>query len=191
MRISSALAAPLALALGASAAQARLDGLLGRTPRLQPKLEAPRLWVDPREAFALERPEGERWSFSAGARGPDGEELPLLALSAETGAQVIVQAAARVPSVRGLAQALAEKLGDQEGLHIEDVERLGARGGEAYGFWFTVASEARGRVAVVRAGDHVALMIASWPLGAPTSVSDDVASMIESLGPVPEPVKGY
>lgn len=183
MRFAAAI---LALgALSVPAAQARVVRPLGRTPEVQPKLEARGLWVDPREMFALERPSGGHWSFSAGARGPQGELLPLLALSVESGAQVIVQSAARVPSVRSLAQALAEKLGDEEGLRTESVEELAARGGEAYGFWFTVASESRGRVAVVRAGDHVALMIASWPLGAPPEVSADVASMIESLGPAP------
>jgi len=60
-----------------------------------------------------------------------------------------------------------------------------ARGGDAYGFSFSVADEVRGRVAVVRAGSHVALVIASWPMGAPPEVVDDVASMIGSLGPVP------
>lgn len=183
MRIAAAILALAALL--SPAAPARLVRPLGRTPQVQPGLEAKGLWVDPREMFALQRPPGGRWSFSAGARGPQGEMLPLLALSVESGAQVIVQSAARVPSVRSLAQALAARLGDEEGLRTEQVEELAARGGEAYGFWFTVASESRGRVAVVRAGDHVALMIASWPLGAPPQVSDDVASMIQSLGPVP------
>ena len=50
---------------------------------------------------------------------------------------------------------------------------------------FTVADEVRGRVAVVRAGDHVALAVASWPMGAPPEVVDDVDAMIGSLGPVP------
>ena len=38
---------------------------------------------------------------------------------------------------------------------------------------------------VVRAGEHVALVIASWPMGAPPEVIDDVDSMIGSLGPIP------
>ncbi|GAC1606810.1 MAG: hypothetical protein NVS4B10_21450 [Myxococcales bacterium] len=178
MRAYLAAAASLAL-LGASLdAPARIARPLGRTPDPRSKLAAPRIWVDAEESFALERPSGERWSFNAGRKGPGGEDLPLLALSVETGAQVVVQSAGRVPSVRGLTQALAAKLGNEQGLHIEDVERLGARGGEAYGFWFTVASEARGRVAVVKAGDRVALVIASWPLGAPPSVAGDVAGMI-------------
>jgi hypothetical protein len=63
--------------------------------------------------------------------------------------------------------------------------KLLARGGEAYGFSFTVADEVRGRVAVVPAGNHVALVIASWPLGAPPEVIDDVDAMIGSIGPIP------
>ena len=70
-------------------------------------------------------------------------------------------------------------------MHVEDVNRLPARGGEAYGFTFSVSDEARGRVAVVRAGEHVALVIASWPMGAPPAVAEDVEAMIGSLGPPP------
>src|SRR5437899_794849 len=73
-------------------------------------------------------------------------------------------------------------------VHVEDVQRVLARGGEAYGFSFTVADEVRGRVAVVRAGDYVALAVASWPMGAPPEVVDDVDAMIGSLGPVPGPL---
>jgi hypothetical protein len=185
MREQLAAAACAAVLCTSAAAQARVVRPLGRTPEPRAKLSPPRIWIDPDENFALERPSGERWSFSAGRKGPEGEDLQLLALSIETGAQVIVQSAGKVPSVRGLTQALAAKLGSEQGLHIEDVERVGSRGGEAYGFWFTVASEARGRVAVVKAGDHVALVIASWPLGAPPSVAEDVAGMIETLGPPP------
>jgi hypothetical protein len=191
MRRTLAAAAALAILCMAAPSPARIVRPLGRTPRLEPRLLPPRLWVDPSDGFALERPDGNRWTFNAGAKGPDGESLPLLALSAESGAQVIVQSAAGVPSVRGLARVLADKLADEQGLRIEDVERLGARGGEAYGFWFTVASEARGRVAVVKAGDHVALVIASWPLGAPPSVAEDVAGMIETLGPAPGAEKAF
>lgn len=191
MRDHPGAAAVLALLFAALPSAARVARPLGRTPDPKSKLAPPRVWVDPDESFALERPSGERWSFNSGRKGPEGEDLPLLALSVETGAQVIVQSAGKVPSVRGLTQALAAKLGNEQGLHIEDVERLGARGGEAYGFWFTVASEARGRVAVVKAGDHVALVIASWPLGAPPSVAEDVAGMIETLGPPPLPPKTF
>jgi hypothetical protein len=190
MREQLAAAACMALLCMSVAAQGRLARPLGRTPDPKSKLSPPRIWIDPDESFALERPSGERWSFNAGRKGPEGENLQLLALSVETGAQVIVQSAGKVPSVRGLTQALAAKLGNEQGLHIEDVEPVGSRGGEAYGFWFTVASEARGRVAVVKAGDHVALVIASWPLGAPPSVAEDVAGMIETLGPPPEAEKG-
>jgi len=80
---------------------------------------------------------------------------------------------------------LMENLSREARVHVEDVERVLARGGEAYGFSFTVADETRGRVAVVRAGDRIALAIASWPTGAPPEVVDELDSMIGSLGPVP------
>ena len=120
-----------------------------------------------------------------GVRGPDGEAVPLLALSQETGAQLIVQSADGINDLRLLARMLMQNLSNEARVHVEDVQRVLARGGEAYGFSFTVADEVRGRVAVVRAGDHIALAIASWPLGAPPEVVDDVDAMIGSLGPVP------
>ena len=95
-------------------------------------------------------------------RGPDGEPVPLLALSQETGAQLVVQSADGIEDLRLLARMLMENLSREARVHVEDVERVLARGGgEAYGFPFTVADETRGRVAVVRAGDRIALAIAS------------------------------
>src|SRR5207237_39748 len=82
-----------------------------------------------------------------------------------------------------LARMLMENLAGEARVHVEDVQRVLARGGEAYGFSFTVADEVRGRVAVVRAGDYVALAVASWPMGAPPEVVDDVDAMIGSRGP--------
>ncbi len=166
MRITIVAAAVLAFV--SPLALARLARPQGRAPKPQHGLQAPRLWQDRSSAFALERPDGERWMFRAGVRGPDGAAVPLLAMSEETGAQLLVQSADGINDLRMLARML-----------------MRARGGEAYGFGFSVASEVRGRVAVVRAGDHVALVIASWPMGAPPEVIDDVDSMIGSLGPPP------
>ena len=190
MHIAIAGAAMLSLAaslgLAADATRARVDPPSGRAPKTPDRgLTAPRLWQDRTGRFALERPTQERWMFRSGVRGPDGEPLPLLALSQETGAQLVVQSAEGVQDLRLLARMLMENLASESRVHVEDIERVLARGGEAYGFAFTVADEVRGRVAVVRAGDHVALAIASWPLGAPPEVVDDVDAMIGSLGPVP------
>jgi hypothetical protein len=143
------------------------------------------LWSDQAGAFALERPTGDRWSFRGDARGPDGESLPLLAQSVESGAQLIVQSADGVTSLRALTRLLADHLGTEAGVRVQSIENVTSRGGEAYGFGFTVSDEARGRVAVIRAGDHVALVIASWPMGAPPTVADDVEEMIGTLGPAP------
>src|SRR5438445_7585 len=135
--------------------------------------------------LALERAAAERWMLRSGVRGPDGEPVPLLAMSQETGAQLVVQTADGIHDIRLLARILMENLAGEARVHVEDVQRVLARGGEAYGFSFTVADEVRGRVAVVRAGDYVALAVASWPMGAPPEVVDDVDAMIGSLGPVP------
>lgn len=192
----STLLAAVVLALGFTLAPARLAPAplaaarvvtpQGRPPQTpQHGLAAPKLWQDRTGQFALTRPDNERWMFRAGVRGPDGQQVPLLALSQETGAQLVVQSADGVNDLRLLARMLMQNLSSEARVHVEDVERVPARGGDAYGFSFSVADEVRGRVAVVRAGDHVALVIASWPMGAPPEVVDDVESMIGSLGPVP------
>ncbi len=154
----SAIAGAAVLSLAASLVPVRVVSPLGRAPKPQHGLQV---------------------------RGPDGEAVPLLALSQETGAQLIVQSADGINDLRLLARMLMQNLSNEARVHVEDVQRVLARGGEAYGFSFTVADEVRGRVAVVRAGDHIALAIASWPLGAPPEVVDDVDAMIGSLGPVP------
>ena len=174
------------LSLGLMLVPARVTKPLGRAPKApEHGLEAPKMWQDRTGQFALARPENERWMFRAGVRGPDGQAVPLLALSQETGAQLVVQSADGINDLRMLARMLMENLSSEARVHVDDVERLVARGGDAYGFSFSVADEVRGRVAVVRAGDHVALVIASWPMGAPPEVIDDVEGMIGSLGPVP------
>jgi len=180
-----ALIVVASLALAAPATRARVTREQGRAPRPQSRLSAPRTWIEQSGAFSIERPDGDRWSFRGDARGPDGERLPLLARAAETGAQLIVQSADGVTSLRQLARLLADHLQAEQGVHVEEVGRVLSRGGEAYGFTFSVSDEARGRVAVVRAGEHVALVIASWPMGAPPVVAEDVEAMIGSLGPPP------
>ena len=182
-RIASAVAVLIFTAASANARVVRPLGRTQRAPLQSPR--APRLWQDKQGAFALERPEGEHWRFQGGVRGPDGDLLPLLAMSPESGAQFIVQNADGMTNVRALTRMLADHLTEERRVQVEDIERVLARGGEAYAFSFTVADEARGRVAVVKAGTHVALVIASWPLGAPPTVSEDVEGMIGSLGPVP------
>lgn len=178
------LAAAAVLSLVSPPAAARVAGPLGRAPRPQHGLQAPKMWQDRTGAFALSRPDNEHWAFRGGVRGADGAPVPLLAMSQETGAQLVVQSADGIADLRLLARILSESLSNEERVHVDDVEKLLARGGEAYGFSFTVADEKRGRVAVVRTGQHVALVIASWPLGTPPEVIEDVAEMIGSLGPI-------
>jgi len=173
------------LSLAVSLAPARVTSPMGRAPKPGHGLSTPKMWQDRTGHFALERPAAERWMLRSGVRGPDGEPVPLLAMSQESGAQLVVQSADGIHDIRLLARMLMENLAGEARVHVEDVQRVLARGGEAYGFSFTVADEVRGRVAVVRAGDYVALAVASWPMGAPPEVVDDVDAMIGSLGPVP------
>ena len=145
----------------------------------------PKLWEDGDGQFALARPEGGRWTFQSKVRGPDGQLVPLFAHAQDSGAQLVVQSADGITDLKLLTRMLNANLGKQETVRVETIERLLARGGDAFGFKFTVADETRGRVAVVRTGEHIALVIASWPFGASAQVVDDVEAMIGSLGPVP------
>ena len=183
--MTPAIAGAALLSLAVSLLPARVTSPMGRAPKTQNGLQAPRMWQDRSGQFALERPDQDRWMLRSGVRGPDGEQVPLLALSEETGARLVVQSAEGIHDLRLLARLLMENLANETRVHVEDMQRVTSRGGEAYGFSFTVADEVRGRVAVVRAGDHLALAIASWPMGAPPEVVDDVDAMIGSLGPVP------
>src|SRR3982074_3196101 len=99
MRVFSAMAA-VSLALASPPALSRVTREQGRAPRPPPRLQAPRLWTEQSGAFSIARPDGDRWSFRGDAHGPDGERLPLLARAPETGAQLIVQNADGVASLR-------------------------------------------------------------------------------------------
>src|SRR5690242_5281847 len=101
MRAFLAAAASSTLCLlASSSAPARVTPpqLEGRQPQPPSRLQPHKLWTDQTGAFALERPTGDRWSFRADQRGPDGETLPLVAQSIESGAQLIVQNADGVTS---------------------------------------------------------------------------------------------
>ena len=149
------------LLLAVSLAPARVTSPMGRAPKPGHGLSTPKMWQDRTGHFALERPAAERWMLRSGVRGPDGEPVPLLAMSQESGAQLVVQSADGIHDIRLLARMLMENLAGEARVHVEDVQR------------------------VVRAGDYVALAVASWPMGAPPEVVDDVDAMIGSLGPVP------
>src|SRR5436305_1753006 len=128
MPIAIAAAAVLSLGL----LPARVTTPLGRAPKTpEHGLKVPKLWQDRTGQFALERPGNERWMFRAGVRGPDGEMVPLLALSQETGAQLVVQSADGINDLKMLARMLMENLSNEQRVHVEDVERLLARGGRA------------------------------------------------------------
>ena len=104
------IAAASVLSLGLLSVPARVVTPLGRTPKAQHGLQAPKMWQDRSGQFALERPDNERWMFRAGVRGPDGEPVPLLALSEESGAQLVVQSADGISDLRLLARMLMQNL---------------------------------------------------------------------------------
>lgn len=177
--------AALAVVLCASlSAEARVSRAMGRTPKLPSRVEAPKLWVERSGLFSLQRPESELWRFDSAARdGNTGELIPLVVRSEETGAQLSVQSADGVPSAQVLCKLLAERLAAETRVRVDDPVKVMARGGDAYAFTFTSGDESRGRVAVAPAGDHFVLIVASWPLGSPAQVAEDVDSMIASVGP--------
>jgi len=98
---------------------ARVTRPLGRAPKTpEHGLKVPKLWQDRTGQFALERPGNERWMFRAGVRGPDGEPVPLLALSQESGAQLVVQSADGINDLRLLARMLMENLSNEQRVHV-------------------------------------------------------------------------
>ena len=179
----AASAISLFLAGFAGQAGARIERPMGRAPRVPSRLAAPRFWVERTGLFSLRRPSSDAWRFDGTLRDPEGDPIPLFAHSEESGATLSVQSADGVPSPKALAKVLAERLGTEENVHVETPRPLTARGGEAYTFTFTTGQESRGRVAVVPAGEHLVLIVASWPLGSPAQVSEDVEAMIASVGP--------
>src|SRR2546430_16139407 len=96
----SAIDGAAVLALAVLLVPARVTSPMGRAPKPQPGLQAPRMWQDRIGQFALERPDQDRWMFRSGVRGPEGEPLPPLAMSPETGAQLLVQGAGGNPDRR-------------------------------------------------------------------------------------------
>ncbi len=165
------------------AAGARVEQPMGRSPKLSSRLQAPRVWVERAGLFSVHRPESDLWRFDSSQRDPEGTRIPLVAHSDDTGATVSVQSAEGAASAKALTRLLADRLSLDSAVHVDDLELIAARGGDAYAFTFTNGGESRGRVAVVPAGDHLVLVVASWPLGSPAQVSEDVESMIHSLGP--------
>ena len=89
--MSSGFAGAVVLSLAVSLAPARVTSPMGRAPKPGHGLSVPKMWQDRTGHFALERPTAERWMLRSGVRGPDGEPVPLLAMSQETGAQLVVQ----------------------------------------------------------------------------------------------------
>jgi hypothetical protein len=172
------------LALAPSLASARITPPLGRSPKA-PQRGQQKLWEDSDGQFAIKRPDGNRWSFQSKVRGPDGQAVPLFASAEDSGAQLVVQSAEGITDLKVLTKMLNENLSQQQKVRVEDIQPLLARGGDAFGFKFSVAQETRGRVAVVRTGQHIALVIASWPFGTSPEIVDDVEVMIGSLGPIP------
>src|SRR5439155_848929 len=129
--MSSGFAGAVVLSLAVSLAPARVTSPMGRAPKPGHGLSVPKMWQDRTGHFALERPTAERWMLRSGVRGPDGEPVPLLAMSQETGAQLVVQSADGIHDIRLLARMLMENLAGEARVHVEDVQRVLARGGEA------------------------------------------------------------
>src|SRR5437870_6977725 len=108
--MSPAFAGAVMLSLAASLLPARVTSPMGRAPKPGHGLSPPKMWQDRTGHFALERPAAERWMLRSGVRGPDGEPVPLLAMSQETGAQLVVQTADGIHDIRLLARMLMENL---------------------------------------------------------------------------------
>src|SRR2546428_11755494 len=121
--MSSGFAGAVVLSLAVSLAPARVTSPMGRAPKPGHGLSTPKMWQDRTGHFALERPAAERWMLRSGGRGPGGEPVPLLAVSQETGAQLVVQTGDGVHDIRLPAPMLMEKLAGEARVPGEDGER--------------------------------------------------------------------
>jgi hypothetical protein len=143
-----------------------------------------RSFNSPELGFALDRPASEGWAMATDVTSPEGRPIPVVVAHPDSGAQIVVQVSKPVGSPEELAQALRDKLKDEKTLEIGKTGRIENRSGqEAWGFPFTVKGEASGRVAIVLVGEHVVLLVASWPEKADRKLVNEVDSVVTSVRP--------
>lgn len=139
-------------------------------------------WTSPELGVSLDKPHGTEWQVVTGVISPDGRPLPLVVSHEGSGAQIVVQVSEPVQTPRAMAELLHGKLGEEPTLELGDAGRVDVDSGtDAYGFTFHVDGEANGRVAIIRVGEHLVLVVASWPEDAGERIVHDVDGLVRSV----------
>lgn len=136
----------------------------------------------PELGFELDQPESSGWAVATDVTSPEGREIPVVVAHPESGAQIVVQVSQPDTTPESLAHMLKTRLEDELPMDIGDPEPIAMESGDdAYGFPFAIAGEAAGRVAVIKVGNQVVLVVASWPENASSDIVDDVDGVVRSV----------
>jgi hypothetical protein len=147
----------------------------GASPVARETLTAPEL------GFSLEKPTGEAWVVATDVLSPDGHPIPLV-VAHSSGAQVVVQVSEPVDSPARLAGLLHARLSAEPTLKLGPPRSVEVDAGlAASGFGFKAGADARGRVAIIDVGEHVVLVVASWPTNAGERVVHDIDGLVRSV----------
>jgi hypothetical protein len=178
----------LSLGLAAAALCGCAGGSAARGHALAPYVLAtdasakPEPWVSDELGVALDKPAGDGWAAATDVVSPDGNAIPLVVAHGASGAQIVVQVSEPVDTPERLAAMLRARLSGEQALELGETRPVKVdSGSEAYGFPFHVEGEANGRVAIIQAGEHVVLIVASWPEDASRRVVDDVDGLVRSV----------
>lgn len=136
----------------------------------------------PELGFELDQPEGGDWAVARDVTSPEGRDIPVVVAHPESGAQIVVQVSRPDSTPETLAHMLKTRLEAELPMQIGEPQRIAMESGsDAYGFPFTIAGEASGRVAVIQVGDQVILVVASWPENAGSDIVNDVDGVVRSV----------
>lgn len=132
--------------------------------------------------FELDKPPGDSWALATNVTSPEGRSIPVVVAHPESGAQIVVQVSEPVETPEKLAKMLRDKLQAEKTLDLGQPGPLKVdSGGEAYGFDFRVKGEAKGRVAIIAVGEHIVLVVASWPENADQTIVKAVDGVVRSV----------
>jgi hypothetical protein len=99
-----------------------------------------------------------------------------------SGAQIVIQVSEPVDSPDRLAGLLHARLTAEPSLKLTMPHPLQVDAGlAACGFGFKADGDADGRVAIIDVGEHVVLVVASWPARAGERVVRDVDALVRSV----------
>jgi len=151
-------------------------------PTTRAKVAEENSFNSPQLGFAIDKPAGDEWAMATDVTSPEGRPIPVVVAHPGSGTQIVVQVSRPLGPPHDLADMLRGKLEGERELRIGDTKRLQNKSGlEAWGFTFAVKGEASGRVAIVQVGEHVVLVVASWPEAADKKLVQAVDDVVASV----------